>query len=497
MKGNNRFKKVVLELICLLYILLFVYAAVSKFVDFENFSIQLGQSPMLGAYAGFIIWIIPLSEILIAITLSFNRSRRIGLMAACILMVMFTAYIYIILHYSSFVPCSCGGVLEKMSWNEHLIFNIIFIVFALVGIFITSQTVQSRRKLIFQILLFSVLGVVSVIGLFLLSEDKIHFNNGFTRRIPHSPVKMLEGISLEHNSFYIAGYNPGKIYLGNASAPKYILEVDTSLTSKTAYRLDQNNYDFNFSSAQVRVKDGYYYFADGTLPVIYRGSIKDWKGEPIYNGSLTFSSFEVVDSSCFIVRSIDGRTGENTIDIIAIPHKKNVKKPTDILKKQIDGIFDTDGLLHYNSSLNSILYTYYYRNNYLLANQTLDSIVMGKTIDTLQQVDLKFAYLHGGREKKFATQPEKINTYATTAGNYLYIKSKRLGQYDRPEMLKEASLIDVYQLNNNSYQFSFYFYNYKGEEIKSFKVYDDLIVGLTQKYLVVGRFRKERFNPLQ
>ena len=127
----------------------------------------------------------------------------------------------------------------------------------------------------------------------------------------------------------------------------------------------------------------------------------------------------------------------------------------------------------------------------------MDSIVRGKTIDTLTQVDLKFAYLDKGREKKFATQPEKINTYATTDRNYFYVKSKRLGKYDRPEMLKEASIIDVYQLNNNSYQFSFYFYNYKGEEIKSLKVYDDILVGLTKKHLVIGRFRKERFNPLQ
>jgi hypothetical protein len=32
-------------------IILFTYAAISKLIDFENFQTQLGQSPLLSAYA--------------------------------------------------------------------------------------------------------------------------------------------------------------------------------------------------------------------------------------------------------------------------------------------------------------------------------------------------------------------------------------------------------------------------------------------------------------
>ncbi|MEJ0031509.1 MAG: MauE/DoxX family redox-associated membrane protein [Bacteroidota bacterium] len=41
-------------------------------------------------------------------------------------MVMFTAYIVVITRFSEYTPCSCGGVLEKMSWDQHLVFNIGF-----------------------------------------------------------------------------------------------------------------------------------------------------------------------------------------------------------------------------------------------------------------------------------------------------------------------------------------------------------------------------------
>ncbi len=496
MKLNSTFQNYLVTGISYVYIFLFIYAAVSKYIDYENFRIQLGQSPLLGAYAEFVAWSIPLSEILIAAALSFNHLRRPALFAAFTLMVMFTAYIYIILHHGSFVPCSCGGVLEKMSWSEHLIFNLIFIFLALLGVLTNGKNLQATRKTIVHIIVLTVVGIISVIVLFLLSENKTHHHNGFIRRIPHSPVNLLKGISLKHNSYYLAGYANGKIYLGNNSAPKHILAVDSSLMHQQAFRLNQDNYLFHFNTAQVQVKEGYYYFADGTIPVIYRGKITDWKGKPIYNGTTKFSVYEVIDTARFTVRALDTKTGANYLALIDIEQNKTISPNHDLLEKQIDGVFDTDGLLNYNAKLNASLYTYFYRNQYLLTKPAFDSIVRHNTIDTLKLADLKFAFLNHGQTKKLATQPEKINTYAATAGNYLYIKSKRLGKYDRPEMVEQASIIDVYRLDNNSYQFSFYFYHYKGEEIRSFKIYDDLLIGLTKHYLVVGRFKKQRFNPL-
>jgi hypothetical protein len=123
-----------------------VYAATSKILDFENFKIQLGQSPLLSSYADWITIIVPLSEFFIAFLLLIPKFRFIGLFASYFLMVLFTAYIYIILSYSAFIPCSCGGILEKMTWNQHLVFNIIFIVFAIVAILLTTEHPQLFKR---------------------------------------------------------------------------------------------------------------------------------------------------------------------------------------------------------------------------------------------------------------------------------------------------------------------------------------------------------------
>jgi uncharacterized membrane protein YphA (DoxX/SURF4 family) len=134
MKAFVPFKNTIIDIICLLFALLFIYAATSKLFDFENFTIQLGQSPLLSAFAGWISITVPVLEIIIAVSLLIKPLRVPALYASYLLMVMFTAYIYIILNYSAFVPCSCGGILEKMTWEEHLVFNSFFIILAVIAI---------------------------------------------------------------------------------------------------------------------------------------------------------------------------------------------------------------------------------------------------------------------------------------------------------------------------------------------------------------------------
>ena len=133
------YKKLLVEVICLLFILLFVYAASTKLMEYEKFRVQIGQSPVLTSIGGWISWLVPTIELLIAFMLIIPRLRLLALYASFSLMVMFTAYIFIILNYSPFVPCSCGGILEKMGWEEHLVFNSVFVLLALTAILLLSR----------------------------------------------------------------------------------------------------------------------------------------------------------------------------------------------------------------------------------------------------------------------------------------------------------------------------------------------------------------------
>lgn len=127
-------KEIIIEIISILLVFLFVYAAVSKLLDYEKFRVQVGQSPLLTAFGGWIAWMIPTIEILISVMLVIPRFRLAALYASFNLLIMFTAYIVAILNFSDYVPCSCGGILEKLGWTEHLIFNIGFVLLAFAGI---------------------------------------------------------------------------------------------------------------------------------------------------------------------------------------------------------------------------------------------------------------------------------------------------------------------------------------------------------------------------
>lgn len=133
-------KKFTIEAINIAFVALWGYAAFSKLLVFETFRSQLGQSPLLKTTAGFVAIALPVAEILLALMLIFDRTKRAGIIASFTLMSVFTLYLIGMLTFSKDIPCSCGGILQEMTWTQHIYFNIGFVILALVG------TILHNRK---------------------------------------------------------------------------------------------------------------------------------------------------------------------------------------------------------------------------------------------------------------------------------------------------------------------------------------------------------------
>ncbi len=147
MKFNAQTRNNIISIICYLYVVLFTYAATSKLLDLENFRLQLGRFPFISTYAIWIAWGVPFLEIVIAGLFLFPKYILTALYASLSLLTIFTTYIILVLNFSDSIPCSCGGVISKLGWNEHLIFNIAFIALALLGILMSGyQKEYSARK---------------------------------------------------------------------------------------------------------------------------------------------------------------------------------------------------------------------------------------------------------------------------------------------------------------------------------------------------------------
>ncbi|MFZ2285058.1 MAG: MauE/DoxX family redox-associated membrane protein [Lutibacter sp.] len=137
MKFNTR--NTTISTICYMYVVMFMYAATSKLLDFENFRLQLGRFPFISTYAIWIAWGVPFLEIVIAGLFLFSKFILTALYASFSLMSIFTAYIILVLKFSDSVPCSCGGVISVLDWKEHLIFNYAFIAIAIIGILLIEK----------------------------------------------------------------------------------------------------------------------------------------------------------------------------------------------------------------------------------------------------------------------------------------------------------------------------------------------------------------------
>ena len=497
---NSTVKEAVVYTICLLFVLLFVYAAMNKILHFEHFRIELGQSPLLTAFAAYVSIAVPLIEIVISALLLLPRYRKAGLYASFSLMVMFTVYIIIILNWSSFIPCSCGGILSELGWKEHLVFNFVFVLLALAAI-VLQWCLDKGNKVSFQkpvVLFYTLMGVflgsvVTVVALYLLSEHEVHRNNGFVRRYPHHPVNKITAHNIRYNSYYIAGYAYGHFYLGNSSAPLHMLVADTILKNVRPITLKVIDGDTSkVNAVKVRVREPYFYLTDGTVPLVYKGELKDLVAKPFLSGLPKFSHLEPLSNAQFVIRSLDSKRNTHIIGRIGFDEKP-FDEPT-LIESQGHMVFDTDGMLLYNNDLQQVVYVYLYRNEFFSASTNLKLIERSRTIDTVQKANLKIASEDSGRIRKLAEQPTTINKKSCTSGRYLFVKSDRLGQYEPEEMLQDASIIDVYDLVKHTYEFSFYLYHHKGEEIKKFAVFGNLLVGLSEHYVVTYRLEKEYFN---
>ena len=139
MNRSGKIYLIITKIASVLFIVLFVYTATSKLLNIELFQLRLARFPFISTYAIWIAWGVPFLEIVIAGLFLFPKFILTALYASFSLMSLFTTYIILVLKFSDSIPCSCGGVISKLGWKEHLIFNLAFIALALLGILLVKK----------------------------------------------------------------------------------------------------------------------------------------------------------------------------------------------------------------------------------------------------------------------------------------------------------------------------------------------------------------------
>jgi uncharacterized membrane protein YphA (DoxX/SURF4 family) len=138
-------KQTIVELISLFYVCLFLYTGVSKLMEIDLMQEQLLDIPLFSPIASIAAIGVPIVELVIAFLLFLPQTRILGLWGSLAMMSVFTFYIVYILNYNDDLPCTCGGIIQKLSWPQHLVFNLVSVGLIFGAITLNRKTFSLRN----------------------------------------------------------------------------------------------------------------------------------------------------------------------------------------------------------------------------------------------------------------------------------------------------------------------------------------------------------------
>jgi hypothetical protein len=115
-------------------------------MNYTTTYVEMDRQPFPNWMTPYLVWGIGILELAVASLLFFPRTRKAGLWSSLILMTLFTAYIgSILLHFFDKVPCSCGGIVKQLSWENHLYFNLFFVAISILGLWLLRKEQKKQE----------------------------------------------------------------------------------------------------------------------------------------------------------------------------------------------------------------------------------------------------------------------------------------------------------------------------------------------------------------
>lgn len=133
--------------ICLLCLAVFSTAAYGKLADHDAFYRGLSKVALIGVWASYLSWAVPVAEILVSILLIVPRTQRLGLYGFTGLMTVFTGYILSMLFWAERLPCHCNLIIDNLSWEGHVWFNLGFIALAIYALWLSGANSIINRNI--------------------------------------------------------------------------------------------------------------------------------------------------------------------------------------------------------------------------------------------------------------------------------------------------------------------------------------------------------------
>ena len=205
-----------------------------------------------------------------------------------------------------------------------------------------------KKNTFLTLIVLLVLSTGAVYVLFSFTKPDHTKGNGFRRTF--GPVKTLAVsgmLDIRYDSYYMAGKARQHLYLGNLVAPRHVLAINVATldTQHIQMRLHLPG-KLEFWAVKAKVDSPDVYLVDGTIPIIFHGNLHDREAQTMTRNSAYFLDLEPIGHNSFAIRALD-RQHEARLGKLAVkpPRPDQVEFPPGLLKKQVDGIFCTEGMI--------------------------------------------------------------------------------------------------------------------------------------------------------
>jgi len=318
--------------------------------------------------------------------------------------------------------------------------------------------------------------------LFIITTRWNHRQGSFIRFFPPHIANELRTLNFGTNAYYIAGEYRDRIYLGNELMPSDLLTTNFALRDTTHLHIQFPTNETS-SPLQIFVRDSLLIVSNFALRHILKGNLQTLQPTVWLRDSATIADGVPVSNASFITKSIDRRRHRWDLRKKS-QHVDSTKIPATILEDQVDGIFSTDGILNADTKENLLVYVYYYRNQYICCDTNLHVLFKGKTIDTNTIAKIKLATIQSENKTTFAAPPFMVNKLSSISGHWLFVNSTIKSVNELTKNFQSSSTIDVYDLQNGKYKFSFYLPDYHQKKIRNFRVFNNRLFALYDRWLV-------------
>ena len=350
--------------------------------------------------------------------------------------------------------------------------------------------IKSLKWVVCSVLVSTGLVVILFLGSYDFSEQK----NDFLRRFDPNVLSAADTLFLFYNSYYIAGSTERTVYLGNHTAALHALALNVDvLKDSTHIRLNVLGIEhYRFWSLRLKVDSPYFFLADGGVPVIFGGEIRNWRAKRHMFDSAFFADAAPIGFRSFVIRSVSSGTGGYELGKER-DWDEHITLYPELLEKQVDGRFCVDGMMMIDAGGNRFVYLYYYRNQFVVTDTSLTLLYRGKTIDTVSRAKITVADIHSEQSRTINSPPLIVNKRGSMYKNWLFVNSALIANNETREIFLNSSVIDVYNLETGKYHFSFYIRDFEREKMQDFVVTGDRIVVLYDEYIMVYKLALDSF----